>query len=72
MGITDSSLRHTPGSTTQKTGPVPPNGPEGQAGLGNISAHDSRFGKSANRSVTRIVRHQDQVEARDTRLGIHR
>jgi hypothetical protein len=72
MGITDSDLRHTPGSTTPKTGPVPPNGPEGQAGLGNIAETDERFGKAANRSTTRIVRHQDRMEERDTRLGIVR
>lgn len=57
-------LRHTPGSTSPKTGPVPPPGPV--AGSGNVES-DSRFGIAANRSASRVVTSRERREARRAR-----
>lgn len=61
-----SGLRHTPGSTTPKTGPAPPPFPTAPA---NIPESDRRFGIVANRSASRVVSAQDRRDARRARLA---
>jgi hypothetical protein len=53
--------RHTVGSTTPKTGPVPP---AGVPLTPDIVEHDDRFGKAANRSVDRIKNYDSRRAAR--------
>lgn len=63
--VADDPLRHTPGATAPKTGPVPPPFP---AGPSNIPETDRRFGVAPNRSSDRVVSARDRREARRERL----
>lgn len=56
-------LRHTPGATTPKTGPVPPATPV--EGSGNIS--ERRYG--GGRSLSRVITSGERREERRERLA---
>lgn len=70
MPPTQDPLRHTPGSTTPKTGPIPPATVAGQAALlGGTPQLDDHYGKPAFRSSTKVVTAQDRRAARKARLA---